>query len=231
MIIDGIEIKIEKKKIKNIHLAVYPPDGRVRCSVPFFLPEEKIISFLSSKLSWIKLKRKEIISKAEKNSRNFESGETHYLFGKPLQLTVTLTRDTPKIEVRDNLLDMWVFPNMQRDQRAGFLFNFYRKEMMPRIEILMEKWRPVMGEDSRPVVWKIDTMRRQWGKCYPLKRNIVLNLMLARTPIECLEYVVVHELLHLKIHGHGKDFKLAMTKLLPDWRKRKALLNSFPSLL
>ena len=231
MTFDGVEIKIEKKNIKNIHLVVYPPDGRVRCSVPFYLPENELITFLSSRIVWIKSKQKEIVEKHKKNTREFISGETHYLFGKPFILEIITSRETPKIEIDTTTLKMTVSPSMQKAQRAGFLFNFYKPELHLRISSMIEKWLSTMKEDKASVTWSIDTMRRQWGKCFPYKRNIVLNLMLARVPLQCVEYVLVHELVHLKIHGHGKDFKAAMDYYLPDWRSRKKVLNSFPSLL
>lgn len=231
MTIDGIEIKLERKNIKNIHLTVYPPDGRVRCSVPFYLPEEKVISFLSSRLSWIKEKQKDLIEKSRIQIREFQTGEIHYLFGKPYNLEIISTKDVAKIELSEDKIQMWVFSHMHKAERAGFLFKFYQQQLKPKIEELMKKWLGIMREDIRPVEWSVETMRRQWGKCYPLRRRIVLNLMLARTPLVSLEYVIVHELVHLKIHGHGKDFKAEMNRFLPDWRHRKRLLNSFPSIL
>lgn len=229
--IEDIEIKIEKKRIKNIHLAVYPPDGRVRCSVPFQIGSSEIESFLKSRVNWIKEKRQDVIDKAGSSIRNFETGETHYLFGKPYFLKILPTREMSRVEIKESTMEMHIYPGMKKGERAGFLLGYYKRRLERKIEEMAGIWLERMGEKQKPLIMEVESMKRQWGKCYPFKRRILLNLMLARVPLVCVEYVLVHELVHLKVHGHGRDFKAKMDEYLPDWRIRKKLLNSFPSLI
>lgn len=230
MKVGEFEIEINRKKIKNIHLAVLPPTAKVRISVPWHYSDKATREYLESKLPWIREAVKKIKATVSKNYREFVSGEIHNLFGKDYTLQIIHSKETPSITITSNEVIMKCYPKMDKNERAAFLFNFYKNELTKQLEPLLVKWLNRMKEDGLKVEYGIDNMPRQWGKCYPMRRKIVFNLFLARVPLECIEYVVVHELNHLKIHGHGKDFKSRMDYFLPDWKIRRKSLNDFPSL-
>lgn len=230
MKVGEFEVEVEGKKIKNVHLAVYPTDGRVHISVPEHLTDWDISTFLYSKLGWIRKQYHEVISQYRQTPREYVSGESHYLFGERYLLQIIPTTGTPSIVATPTGLDMHISPRLPKSERASLLFAFYHRELSSVLEDLMRKWRRLMDEEVLPVSTEIDMVLRKWGQCYQSQRRIVFSLLLARVPRRCIEYVVVHELAHLKVHEHDDRFIAILDQYLPDWQSRKQELDNFPAL-
>lgn len=230
MKIGEFEVEVERKKIKNLHLAVYPPDGRVHISVPEHLTDWDISTFLYSKLGWIRRQYEEVISQNRQSEREFVTGESHYLFGERYLLEVIPTNGTPKVECIPSGINLYVKGRTSKSDRSSLLYTFYRNQLSKELVAMMQKWLERMGEMSIPVTHEIDMVLRKWGQCYKSQRRIVFSLLLARVPLRCIEYVVVHEIAHLKVHEHNADFIRILDTHLPDWRSRKQELDNFISL-
>lgn len=230
MKIGEFEVEVERKKIKNMHLAVYPPDGRVHISVPEHLTDWDISTFLYSKLGWIRKQYEEVTAQHRQNVRDFVTGESHYLFGERYLLQLIPTTDTPRIDVTAGAMDMHVRPRMTRADRASLLFTYYRNQLREVLTRLMAKWTEIMSEDNEALQWDIDMILRKWGECHQRQRRITFSLLLARVPLRCIEYVVVHELAHLQVADHSPQFTSLLDRHLPDWRPRKQDLDNFITL-
>lgn len=227
--VSDLEIEVERKNIKNMHLAVYPPDARVHISIPEYLSDEDARSFIIQKLDWIRKQREEVLAQPRQTERQYVSGESHYLFGKRYQLIVEeLPHYVNSVEIRANKIYMFLKPGTSLDQRASVLRAWYRfhlkKELQPMIERLAAKF------NETEFKWQIKQMKTEWGSCVPSKRTLIFNLELARVPLECIEFVVVHEFCHFLIDNHNKLFESLMTKRLPNWRTLRKNLNSFVAL-
>ena len=230
MKIGEFEVEVERKKIKNMHLAVYPPDGRVHISVPEHLTDWDISTFLYSKLGWIRRQYEEVTAQHRQDVRDFVTGESHYLFGERYLLQLIPTTDAPRIDVIAGAMDMYVRPRMTRDDRASLLFTYYRNQLREVLTRLMAKWTEIMSENPDTLQWDIEMILRKWGECHQRQRRITFSLLLARVPVRCIEYVVVHELAHLQVADHSSQFTALLNRFLPDWRPRKQELDDFISL-
>ena len=230
MRIAEFEIEVERKEIKNIHLAVYPPDGRVHVSIPISMKEDDLNMFLYSKLSWIRQKYEEVINQDRQAVRDFVTGESHFLFGRRYLLKVLPTTGKAHIEKKMKYLEMYVRLDATKVHKQEVMDEFYRTEICAVLDSLMNKWIKNMEEDSQPINWSVLLMKRQWGSCITEERKIQFNLLLARVPLRCVEYIVVHEMVHLKVHEHNNDFTLLLSKYLPDWAMRKKELDQFVAL-
>lgn len=227
MQISEFDITVEHKAIKNIHLAVYPPDGRVHISVPVDMKDEEVSFFLYSKLSWIRTQYRTVVSQERQSPRQYVSGENHYLFGNRYLLRVIPTVGAHHIELKTASLDMYVRESTSIPNRQALMNSFYRSQLQPVLEQMVTNWSNQMGEDVTSFRWQILTMRQQWGSCSTQNRSIRYNLLLARVPRRCIEYVVVHELAHLKVHEHDIKFRAILDAYLPDWQQRKKELDEF----
>ena len=230
MKIAEFDIEVERKPIKNIHLAVYPPDGRIHVSIPETMKDDDLSMFLFSKLSWIRQKREEVLSQERQAERKFVTGESHFLLGRRYLLRVRPTNGVAHVEKQLKYLDMYVRKGVSRERKQECMDTFYRQELRMIIEPLIAKWSERMDEAIDTFSWSILLMQNQWGSCTTESRKIQFNLLLARVPIRCIEYIVVHEMTHLKIHQHNNDFILTLNKYLPDWNMRKKELDEFIAL-
>jgi len=227
MIVSNINIEVEYKKIKNIHLAVYPPDARVHVSAPEYISEDDLRAYILTKTDWISQQQKEILEQERETRREYISGENHYLFGKRYILRVIEEDTSPKIMKDNKYLKMYVRPGATREKRQEVLYEYYRTQLHEKLTELFPKWKELTGEDD--FSWKILAMKTQWGSCMQKKREIRMNLALARVPVECIEYIIVHEIAHLKVRLHDKLFNALVTKYMPDWKKIRQQLNGFIS--
>lgn len=224
MVISGIEIEVIKKDIKNLHLAVYPPNGRVRIAAPLKMTEDVIRVFAISKLSWIKKQQRQFEEQPRQTSRNYISGESHYFKGTRYLLRVNTTTEKQKIEIKNKrYLDIYVRKNITPENKDKLVTEWYRSELKKEIPILIEKWEKITG--LKVEQWGVKKMKTKWGTCNPNAKRIWLNLELAKKPIRCLEYIVVHEIIHLLERTHNDNFKALMDKFLPNWRNLKKELN------
>lgn len=227
--VSELEIEVECKNIKNMHLAVYPPDARVHLSMPEYLSEEDARSFILQKLEWIRKQQQEILSQPRQTERQYVSGESHFLFGKRYQLIVEeLPHYVNSIEIRGNKIYMFVTPGTTIEQRASVIRAWYRFQLKKELRPMIERWAAKLEETDYE--WHVKQMKTEWGSCVPSKRVLIFNLGLARVPRECIEFVVVHEFCHFLIDNHNKLFESLMTKRLPNWRMLRKQLNSFVAL-
>ncbi|WP_252231696.1 SprT family zinc-dependent metalloprotease [Clostridium sp. ZBS15] len=222
--INNIEIEIQKKNIKNLHLSVLPPQGRVRVSAPNSMNDEAIKVFIITKIGWIKKQQEKYISQPRQCERRYVSGESVYLWGKRYRLDVVYSNVCNDIKISGDKLIFQVRQASTTEQRAKVLNAWYRENIKKEIPKLLEKWQKIIG--VKVDNWGIKNMKTRWGTCNVKGKRIWLNLQLAKKYPECLEYVVVHELVHLLEKNHNKVFISYMDKFLPNWRVTKKELNA-----
>ena len=223
--VDNIEIHLIKKNIKNLHLSVLPPDGSVRISAPKELNDETIRLFAVSKLSWIKKQRAKFKRQERQPEREFVSGESHYFLGQRYLLNVIYTNKRRQgAAIRNKTyLDLFVRENSGKEQRRKVVREWYRRELKALIPPLISKWEPIIGVKVES--WGVKRMKTKWGSCNIAAKRIWLNLELAKKNPACLEYIVVHEMVHFLERLHNEHFVAYMDKFLPNWRSIKAELN------
>jgi predicted metal-dependent hydrolase len=225
MNVSGIEVEVVKKNIKNMHLYVLPPEGKVRISAPASISDEAINLFAIKKISWIKKQVEKFKNQPRQTEREYVSGESHYLWGIRYKLEVRYTNRANTIEIKANKLILTVRKNSTKKQRENILNEWYRSELKKRLPALIKKWEDKIGVKVSDV--GIKNMRTRWGTCNTKEKRIWLNLQLAKKPVYCLEYIVVHELIHLIEKNHTPAFIDHMNKHLSGWRVVKDELNSF----
>lgn len=222
--ISGIKIELQKKNIKNMHLVVAPPDGKVRVSAPLHLSDESIAMFVRTKLSWIKKQQEKFAKQPRQCEREYVSGETLYVFGQQYFLRVEYSYKGNSLVLEGNEAILTVRKESTPKQREAFVNEWYRSLLKEKIAIYLPKWEKITGLYCD--LWQTKYMTTRWGTCNTNTRKIWINLQLAKKPIECLEYVILHELAHLKVHNHNKDFVAIMDQYMPYWREIKSKLNT-----
>jgi len=221
----NLEVNTVKKDIKNIHLGVYPPTGRVRVSAPLKIPDEAIKLLVISKIPWIKRQQSKFIKQERQTKREYVSGESHYFMGNRYLLNVLCTDSTPKIEIkRKTHIDLHIRPGSTAKKKEKLLNGFYRSELKKRIPILIKKWEKITGVHVNE--FRIKKMKTKWGTCNPKYRRVWFNLELAKKPPHCLEYVLVHEMAHFIEKNHTDKFKRLMKSFMPQWQQHKEELNN-----
>lgn len=224
MIVKGLDVDIVQKDIKNLHLAVYPPKGRVRVAVPKRTSEDSVRLFVISKLSWIKKRQKKFKEQQRQEEREFVSGESHFLRGKSYILRVKYHDKPGKVEIPNSrYMDLFVRENSTKEYRQKIVFNFYRKELTSQIPKLITKWEKKMGVKVKE--WKIRRMKTKWGTYNQATKRIRINLELAKKPERCLEYILVHEMTHILEKRHTDKFREYMAKFMPKWKLYRDELN------
>lgn len=221
-----ISVDVVLKDIKNVHLSVYPPTGRVRISAPSHMSMETIRVFAISKLDWIRKHQAELKKQARETPRDFVDRESHYVWGKRYLLKVVERDEAPSVTLKGSTMTLSVRPNTDTDKRHVILEGWYRELLKSAIPLLIAKWESRLEVDVER--FHVQRMKTKWGSCNPEKRSIRLNTELARKPRECLEYLVVHEMAHLIEPMHSHRFIALMDRHLPHWRTLRDQLNSFP---
>lgn len=224
IVVSDINIEVQKKNIKNIHLSVLPPDGKVRISVPLSAKEETIRLFAISKIGWIKKQIDKFQNQQRQTEREYVSGESHYVWGRRYRMEIR-HNNRNNVEIKGNKLILTVREFSTTQQREKIMTEWYRKQLKEKLPELVEKWEEIIGVKAETV--RVKNMLTRWGTCNTKDKRIWINLQLAKKPIECLEYVIVHELVHLLEKSHNSVFVDYMDKFLPDWRVTKDLLNGF----
>lgn len=225
MEISGVKIEVIKKKIKNIHLSVLPPLGRVRISAPIGTKDETIKLFAIKKIGWIKKQIQKFESQPRQSEREYVSGESHYLWGRRYKLELKYTKKANKVETKGSKLVLTVREASTQEQREKIMNEWYRAELKAKLPALIEKWEKIIGVNIND--FGVKNMRTKWGTCNVKDKRIWINLQLAKKPVACLEYIVVHELVHLLEKNHTSVFIEYMDKFLPGWRVTKDELNGF----
>lgn len=226
--VGNISIEVVKKNIKNIHLAVYPPNGRVRLAAPEGVNDETLRLYTISKLAWIKRQQRKFELQVRQSERKYIQRESHYFFGKRYLLRVIEKNKPPQVTVSNKTyIELQVRPGASLEQRQSILNEWYRAELKKLIPELISKWESKMGVIVEE--WGVKQMKTKWGTCNIEKGKIWLNLELAKKPVQCLEYIVVHEMVHLLERKHNDIFLAYMNKYLPKWKTLKDELNKLPA--
>lgn len=224
--IRGIDVEVVYKDIKNLHVGVYPPTGRVRVAAPRLLGEDRVRLALIHRLSWIREQQRQFQDADRQSEREMVSGESHYAWGIRRRLSVIERPGRAHVELDHRRMLMYVPGGTSVQSRTKVLEQWQRDELLRAIPPLISDWEREIG---RPVAfWGIRRMKTKWGSCNRETARIWLNLELAKKDPACLEYVVVHELAHLRERGHGEGFTALLDSLLPDWRTRRDTLNRSP---
>ncbi|MET4083150.1 putative metal-dependent hydrolase [Pedobacter sp. UYP30] len=225
--VSNFSIDVIRKSIKNMHLSVYPPTGRVRIAAPLNVDDEAVKLFAISKLAWIKKNQRKFEMQDRQMPRIFEQRESHYFEGKRYLLRVTEQNAPPRVEIKTKTyIDLFIRSNATVEQRQNCINEWYRKRLKNQIPQLIEKWEKIIGVSVSD--WGVKQMKRKWGTCNIEQKRIWVNLELAKKPTQCLEYILVHELVHLLERNHNKNFVILMNQFFPNWRVQKKILNEFP---
>ena len=221
-----VVVDVIQKDIKNVHLSVYPPTGRVRISAPNYMCLDTIRAFVISKLGWIEKQQRKLRDQVREMPREYLERESHFVWGKRYLLQVVERETAPGVKIKHNALVLQVRPGADRAKRQSVVDRWHRDQMNHDVPALIEKWEPVMGVKVRN--FYVRKMKTLWGSCNPKAESIRLNSELAKRPRACLEYVVVHEMVHLLEPTHGPLFIAAMDRFMPLWRHHKDALNRLP---
>ena len=226
IVVNDIPVDVVRKKIKNLHLAVYPPEGRVRVAAPLQVNDEAVRLAVISRLGWIKRQQAKFIGQERQSEREYLSGETHYFLGRRYRLNVVYRDAPPYAKASKNALILHVRTGSDKAQREVVLHEWYREQLKVQIPALIEQWEKVIGVTI--VEWGVKRMKTKWGTCNIQARRIWLNLELAKKPVHCLEYIIVHELVHLLERRHNDRFKALMDQFMPQWRQYREELTHTP---
>jgi predicted metal-dependent hydrolase len=223
----NISIDVIRKNIKNIHLAVYPPTGRVRLAAPMKVNDDAIRLFAISKLGWIKRQQRKFQGQERLSPREYKNRESHYVRGQRYLLNVIEEDVPPRVILRSKTyIDLYVRPKTPTAKRHEIMNEWYRAELKKQLPDLIKRWSQRLNIKINQCL--IKHMKTKWGSCNIEKRRVWINLELAKKPIHCLEYILVHEMTHLLERHHNTRFSAYMDKYLPQWRSYKQDLNEFP---
>ena len=220
----GMQVEVVRKDIKNLHLGVYPPHGRVRVAVPMVVSDEAVRLAVLDKLTWIKRQKVKFMEQPRESPREMVSGESHYYLGRRYRLRVTEQSGKGKVALHGiTYMDLFIEPGTTREQREALLLKWYREQLNKLIPALLEKWQPLLGVQA--LEWGIKRMKTKWGSCNREARRVWFNLELAKKPVHCLEYIVAHELVHLLERTHSDRFVALMNQHFPGWQLIRAELQ------
>lgn len=221
-----IEAEVTFKAIKNVHLSVQPPLGRVRISAPIRMKLDTVRVFAISKLGWIKQQQRKLAAQERESSRDYVNRESHYVWGKRVLLTVVERDSPPSVMVQMSKMTLVVRPGTDRSQRHEILERWYREQVRMEVPRLIEKWEKSLGVKVEH--FYVQRMKTRWGSCNPTTGSIRLNTDLAKKPLQCLEYIVLHEMMHLLEPTHNARFIALLDRHMPQWQERRELLNRLP---
>lgn len=221
-----IHVDVVRKDIKNVHLSVYPPSGAVRIAAPEWMTMDAIRLFAINKLGWIKRQQHKLRGQPRETPREYIERESHYVWGRRYLLHVVEKDAAPRIELKPRRLELQVRPGTDATRRDQLLADWYRAAVKQALPALLDQWERRLGVRANRIY--VQRMKTKWGSCNPVARNIRLNTELAKKPPACLEYILVHELVHLKHPTHDANFQGLMTRLLPHWRDCRDMLNELP---
>ena len=225
--VGDMQVDVVRKDIKNLHLGVYPPEGRVRVAAPLRVDDEAVRLAVIEKLPWIRRQQARFLAQERQSPREYTYRETHYFLGKRYLLNVIEHDGRPRVEVNGKeRIDLYVPAGSDAQEREEIMLRWYRKELRALVPPLIEKWQEVIGVSVDD--WRIKKMKTRWGSCTIEARRIWLNLELAKKPIPCIEYIIIHELVHLLERNHTDRFRDLMDQFMPQWRYCRDMLNQAP---
>lgn len=225
--VSGVQVQVVRKAIKNLHLGVYPPHGRVRVATPLRLSDDAVRLAIVGKLGWIRRQQAKFAGQSRESRRELVSGESHYFLGRRYRLRVeTSPNRSSGVVFRKSVIELHLPAAARTCERERLLHRWYRQQLKAIVPPLLAKWQARLGVDLSE--WGIKKMKTRWGTCNAEARRICLNLELAKKPAQCVEYILVHELMHLVERTHSARFVALMDKHMPQWRSRRQELNSAP---
>jgi len=225
--IDNLVVEVIRKEIKHLYFSVYPPNGRVRVSAPLRLGDEALRLAVISKLPWIRRQQMKLAGRARRSPLAYVSGESHYFQGQRYTLNVIYHGGPPKVVIHSNsTLDLLIQTGSDAGKRERVMMAWYRRQLKKAIPPLVAKWEVIIGEDVAE--WGVKRMKTRWGSCNIKARRIWLNLELIKKPVPCLEYIIVHEMVHLLERLHNDRFTDYMDEFMPQWRRCQDELNKAP---
>jgi predicted metal-dependent hydrolase len=227
LVIGGLNVEVIRKDIKNLHISVMPPNGRVRVAIPAHVNDDRVRGAVVSKLAWIKKQQSDFEKQPRQSEREMVSGESHYFFGRRYRLEVVEVTGKSNLAIKGNSTLLLSTPaDTSKEKRLKLLDEWYREQIKERLPALLTKWQAVVGVEAHHC--GIRKMKTKWGSCNTSDKRIWLNLKLAKKPPECLEYILVHELVHLLERHHNRRFKAFMDEFMPNWSLHRDTLNSTP---
>lgn len=225
--VNGLSIELIRKPIKNMSLRVFPPDGRILVSAPISLPMSYILNQLEIKSPWMHKQQIRFQAQNPRHESTISNQSIHYFKGQGYPLQIHYGSHRPPVFIQDSVLHLYINPQDHLLKQQSLLEYWYWEEMSEVIPGLLNHWEKIIG--VKVLEWRIRDMKSRWGSCTPHAQRICLNLKLIKKPPACLEYVLVHELVHLLERGHNERFYGFMTQFLPNWRETKKILESSPS--
>lgn len=224
--LSGIPVDVVFKDIKNVHLSVYPPDGKVRISAPSRMSLDTVRVFAIAKLCWIRQQQRKLHGQERETPREYLERESHYVWGKRYLLKV-IEKDAPSVvELKHSRMILQLRPGTSGEKKRAIVEAWYREQIREAAPALIAKWGPLIGVKVEKFF--VQKMKTKWGSCNPGSRSIRLNTDLAKKPPECLEYIMVHEMAHLLEPTHNARFITLMDRFMPNWRFYKDELNKLP---
>jgi len=221
-----IAADVTHKDIKNIHLSVYPPTGTVRISAPLRMDLDTIRVFALSKLGWIRKQQQKLRDQERETPREYLDRESHYLWGKRYLLKVVQKDEPPIVSLRHSEIVLQIRPGADASKRMAVLEQWYRQQLKEKTSPLIDKWHKNLNVCAKRLI--VQKMKTRWGSCTPETQIIRLNPELVKKPPECLEYIVVHELIHLIEPTHNSHFRELMNQFMPKWKFYREELNRLP---
>ena len=222
----GIDVDVVYKDIKNLHIGVYPPLGRVRVAAPRTLDDDRVRLAVIQRLPWITKQREQLRSADRQSQREMVTGESHYLWGIRHRLKIVERPGRAHVETDGQRLLLYVPAGTTTTARRQILERWQREQLRERLPGLIARWEQVIGREVPR--WSIRRMKTKWGSCNRDTGHIWFNVELAKKHPDCLAYMVVHEMTHLVERNHGERFSRLMDRYLPDWRARREQLNGAP---
>lgn len=224
--VGDISVEVIFKDIKNVHLSVYPPTGRVRIAAPTWMSLATIRLYTIAKLEWIKKQQNKLQEQERETPREYLDRESHYIWGRRYLLHVNEGSRTHSVEIKHSQMVLNVRAGTGREKREAVMAAWYREQVREAMLPFFEKWEVLLGVKVGRIY--IQRMKTRWGSCNPRANSIRLNSELAKKPRECLEYVIVHELMHLIEPSHNGRFISLMDRFLPNWKHLRNELNRAP---
>ena len=221
-----ISVEVVQKDIKNVHLSVYPPNGRVKISAPLHMSADTIRVFAVSRIGWIKQQQAKLRGQQREAPREYLDRESHYVWGKRYLLKLIESDSPPAIVLKPRWMLMTVRPGTGNAKKRAILEDWYREQIKQAVPLLLTKWEPALGVAVKRFF--VQRMKTKWGSCSPESHGIRLNTELARKSPECLEYIVVHEMVHLIVRRHNDRFVNLLGACLPNWKQLRQMLNGAP---
>jgi hypothetical protein len=221
-----IAVEVVLKDIKNIHLSVYPPAGKVRISAPSRMALDTIRVFAISKLGWIRQQQEKLRGQERETPREYLDRESHFVWGKRYLLKIIECDEAPSVELKHSRMYLRLRAGTPGNRRQTVVEAWYREQIRKAVPSLIAKWEPVLGVNVQKFF--VQKMKTKWGSCNSASKTIRLNTDLAKKPLQCLEYIVVHEMAHLVVRHHNEQFGGLMDKCLPGWRLLRQMLNNTP---